>query len=249
MRRGAAPVTLVILSPHLDDAVMSLGGTLHRLAGLGIATRIVTIFAGDPAHPGPPGFWDAKRRLATASATFEARRAEDSAATKILGAEPVWLPLLDASYGSPRDPDRDWELLRPHLRDATAVIVPGAPLTHSDHRYTTRLVLGHICDSVPVFFYSEQPYCSRPRYVMGFVRGDTPTELGRQIGCDVVWTTCDLDRESRRAKRDAVACYAGELRALGPRARLDSFVARVMHREKIGNPAGQQLPPFLNGAR
>ena len=51
--RPDAPVALA-LSPHLDDAVFSCGGTLARLAGAGWRVVVATLFAA--SVPDPTGF-------------------------------------------------------------------------------------------------------------------------------------------------------------------------------------------------
>ena len=45
-------LTHVYLSPHLDDAVLSCGGMIHRQAQAGERVVVVTVCAGDPP-PGP----------------------------------------------------------------------------------------------------------------------------------------------------------------------------------------------------
>lgn len=48
---------LVVLSPHLDDAVLSLGATIARLSRHGRSVRVVTAFANDPTSRAPAGPW------------------------------------------------------------------------------------------------------------------------------------------------------------------------------------------------
>lgn len=68
---------VVVLSPHLGDAVLSLGGTLAGLARLGGLAEIVTVLAGDPGSMSPAGLWDLRTGFHTGSEAGEARREED----------------------------------------------------------------------------------------------------------------------------------------------------------------------------
>jgi LmbE family N-acetylglucosaminyl deacetylase len=236
-----------VLSPHLDDAIMSLGGTMYLLGRLGVAMRVVTLFAGDPARVTPPSHWDLHRGTKTAGDAFRERRDEDRAASEALGVEPVWLPFIDDSYLARRDPDEIWAAVEPHLAGAAAVLTPGSPLAHADHRYTTALAVDRLDSTVPMLFYAEQPYCSRPRYFAGYVRGHTPSTLGNILGQDVEWDAVKLDKASRDAKRGATGCYAGEIAMFGVRSHLDDFVARVLRRESVAHRVGESTPAVLGG--
>jgi LmbE family N-acetylglucosaminyl deacetylase len=238
---------VVVLSPHLDDAVMSIGGTLYLLGRLGVAMRVVTLFAGDPASVARPSSWDLHRGTKTAGESFRERREEDRAASAALGLEPVWLPFCDDSYLARRDPDEIWAEVAPHLADAAAVLVPGSPLAHGDHRYTTALAVERLDSTLPTLFYAEQPYSSRPRYVAGYVGGRTPAALRDILGEDVEWETVKLSKESRDAKRSASECYAGEIAMFGARAHIDDFVGRVLRRESVGHRAGEPVPAVFGG--
>jgi LmbE family N-acetylglucosaminyl deacetylase len=238
---------VVVLSPHLDDAIMSIGGTMHLLGRLGVAMRVVTLFAGDPERVTAPSYWDLHRGTKTAGEAFRERRAEDRAASEALGVEPVWLPFIDDSYLARRDPAEIWAAVAPHLADAAAVLAPGSPLAHGDHRYTTALAVDRLGSTVPMLFYAEQPYSSRPRYVAGYLRGRTPPTLGNILGQKVEWETVKLDKASRDAKSGAANCYAGEIAMFGARSHLDDFVARVLRRESVAHRVGEAPPAIFGG--
>src|SRR5262249_38017818 len=148
-----------------------------------------------------PSSWDRHRGTETAGESFQERRDEDLAASKALGVEPVWLPFTDDSYLARRDPDEIWAALEPHLADAAAVLMPGSPLAHGDHRYTTALTVERLDSKLPTLFYAEQPYSSRPRYIADYLGGRTPSALRDILGEKVEWLTVKLDKASRVAKR------------------------------------------------
>ncbi|WP_052489407.1 PIG-L family deacetylase [Streptomyces sp. 150FB] len=95
----------IVVSPHPDDAVWSLGGRLARWASLGAPVTVVTVFDAPPATaPGEGGGPAGDPRDAwRAVAEPAVRRREDRAALDALGAEHVSLGFTDAalrtSYG------------------------------------------------------------------------------------------------------------------------------------------------------
>ena len=97
----------VYLSPHLDDAVMSCGGIIHQQASNGDQVQVITIFAGEyqggalsPFALVQHGYWGNPPR------PMPLRRAEDTSALMLLGADASHLDLLDAVYRA--DPDGEW---------------------------------------------------------------------------------------------------------------------------------------------
>src|SRR5947208_5655387 len=93
--RASRTETVVVLSPHLDDAVFSLGAWLHHEARVGATLRILTVLANDPSVDRPAGSWDAECGFSSAAAAALARREEDRRACAIVGARPDWLPYGD----------------------------------------------------------------------------------------------------------------------------------------------------------
>jgi LmbE family N-acetylglucosaminyl deacetylase len=196
----------VVLSPHLDDAVLSIGAHIHEQARLGTRVRAVTVFANDPAASDPPGEWDLLCGFASAAAAARVRRDEDARACAIVGAEPEWLAFADESYGRPPDPDAVWESMLPLIADSDLLLVPGFPLRHSDHAWLTRLVVDRRTELAPALgFYAEQPYARR-----AFDRHErisAPLLLGfRRVPATV---------NDRVAKLRAAVQYRSQLRPLG----------------------------------
>jgi LmbE family N-acetylglucosaminyl deacetylase len=93
-----APVALA-LSPHLDDAAFSCGGTLARLAQAGWRVVVATAFT--RSVPQPQGFaltCQTDKGLGPEVDYMALRRQEDRAAMGLLGAEPRWLDLPEAPH-------------------------------------------------------------------------------------------------------------------------------------------------------
>lgn len=110
---ASLPLSLLVLSPHYDDAVLSLGAVLARWRReTGGRATVLTLFAGPPPPGGLSPFaaehharWDAPEGLdrAAAAAMVALRRREDDAALGRLGLAARRLDLPDAIYR--RGPD------------------------------------------------------------------------------------------------------------------------------------------------
>ena len=91
--------TLLAVSPHLDDAVFSAGGTLALRARQGWRVVVATCFTGNVTHP--TGFALAcqlDKGLSPDIDYMALRRAEDVAACEAIGAGFVHLPFLEAPH-------------------------------------------------------------------------------------------------------------------------------------------------------
>ncbi|WP_405826227.1 PIG-L family deacetylase [Streptomyces sp. NBC_00838] len=86
----------VILSPHFDDAALSLSGLISQLPG---PVTVVTVYGGEPAAHHPVSWWDSVCGFSTAREAHRARRAEDARACALLGVESVVLDHPDGPYG------------------------------------------------------------------------------------------------------------------------------------------------------
>ncbi len=202
---------LVIVSPHLDDAVLSCGQLLSAWPG----ATVVTVFAGNPAaYPSPQRVWDTQSGFAPDDDVMAARRAEDHVALAVLDAAPTHLPFVEYSYN---DGDRAVapDVIVPALLDAiaaadpTAVLVPFG-LANPDHDVAHRaamLARDAAPFSTPWFAYEDCGYKHIPgmlawRVSQLFHAGVWPTPACPRI--DV-----SIDR-----KLAAVRCYPSQLRAL-----------------------------------
>ena len=133
-----APGRLVVISPHLDDAVFACGALLAAHPG----ATVLSIFAGDPPADQPLTPWDRDCGFAPGDDVMAMRRAEDAEALALLGATPLWLDFLDAQYGA----TPSVETLASALRMSIAQIAPDTlfiplGLFHSDHVLTHRAAL------------------------------------------------------------------------------------------------------------
>jgi LmbE family N-acetylglucosaminyl deacetylase len=198
---------VVVLSPHLDDAVFSLGGTIAGAVRTGRRVDVVTVFAGDPRATAPAGEWDRAAGFASAGAAATTRRREDRAACRILGANPIWLPFSDEQYGPAESDDDVWSGVVPHLEGACTLLMPGFPLTQHDHRRVTDLALARAPDGLVLGCYVEQPYA---------VWRGSPGVPGpiRAVDPVAAWRTLPGARSDRIRKWRACLAYRSQVRLI-----------------------------------
>ncbi len=196
------------MSPHLDDAVFSAGGTLARLADAGHEVTVLTCFTA--SVPSPTGFalaCQTDKGLAPEVDYMALRRGEDTAATSVLGVEPVHLPLREAphrGYGSAPAlfagvhlDDLVWQDVRAALEpyDADLWLAPQGLGSHVDHLQVVRAVAAL---ARPTLWWRDAPYALKaPAALPG---PDLPG------GLDEVSLPQDHERRG-----DACACYATQL--------------------------------------
>ncbi len=182
----------IYLSPHLDDAVLSCGGSIYRQAQRGESVAVVTVFAaspppGDPLSPFARSLHD-RWRASTPDAGFDdppaARRAEDHRALAVLsaGIEVIHRPLPDciyrrdpttgaALYASesaifgpvhPADPALAALSRLPEIPPGAVLYAPMAVGGHVDHRLLRKAASA--CDAPPggIRFYEDYPYAAHP---------------------------------------------------------------------------------------
>jgi LmbE family N-acetylglucosaminyl deacetylase len=234
-----------VLSPHLDDAALSLGAAIARATRTGTTVHAVTVFAYDPGQAGPPQQWDAACGFGSVEEAARVRREEDVRACAILGAEPVWLPFPDVEYEPEHDEDRVWAAVGDATQGAEAVLIPGFPLAAPDHLWLTELLVRRPLPSARLGLYVEQPYAAWSRLSRGGRSGAagltlrqglsnamritlrTPgsrqimkprlsDQLTTRLGSELHWGALEADRRDRRAKRKAIEEYRSQVAGFGP---------------------------------
>jgi LmbE family N-acetylglucosaminyl deacetylase len=152
---------IVILSPHLDDGVLSLGAAMSRWARGGARVELVTVFACDPDSTAPAGGWDARAGHATEGESARARREEDRRACAHVGATPVWLPFGSVDYERHGTPDDVLNALAEVATDADELLIPGSPVSHPDHAWLVRVLDGGWFAARRRGYYVETLYARR----------------------------------------------------------------------------------------
>jgi LmbE family N-acetylglucosaminyl deacetylase len=258
----------VYLSPHLDDAVLSCGGSIHRHTARGEPVRVVTVLSAEFAGENLSDFALFQHRLwGEPPQPMALRRAEDVAALATLGAEVEHLSYLDAVYrGSDQglwmytdltslfgDVHADDPLglsgAQGLVDELAARIAPAdqsliyAPLGaggHVDHRIVHAAAQGLRAQGYRLAFYEDYPYAEQP--------GAVQSALERTGGQGWRPETIPLEGADLGAKVAALACYRSQLPVLFGAAermpdRVRSFAAGLSPggglAERIWWPAGR----------
>jgi LmbE family N-acetylglucosaminyl deacetylase len=211
--------TALALSPHLDDAAFSCGGTLATLAEAGWRVVMATVFTGSVSDP--TGFalaCQTDKGLSPAIDYMALRRDEDRAAARALGiAEPLHLPFREAphrGYGSAPElfaeirPD---DGIRPALAAAfrelvtdiapDLILAPQAVGGHVDHVQVVR-ALRNAAPAAPILWWRDFPYS---------VRSDVPKEPLRTDFTPLPPCAVRFESEAQVRKAEACGAYATQL--------------------------------------
>lgn len=164
----------IILSPHFDDAVLSLGGLLAQEGG---DTLVATFFAGMPQTP-LVCRWDKKCDFADSTEAMQARAEENKKSLNFFGVSDDRIRNyghLDVEYrvagGEPKISEPGLEnlirreiefLITEFASSPLKIFVPGLE-RHADHALVKRAVLAlaqtvSAKDSVQFLLYQDLPY-------------------------------------------------------------------------------------------
>ena len=202
----------MVVSPHSDDAVLSLGSAIASWSRRGAVVELLTVLALDPESDAPAGGWDARAGFATEGEAAARRRDEDRRACAALGASPSWLPFGSVDYERHGDEDDVRAAVAAALAGADAVLLPGSPLTHPDHAWLVRVVVEAPLPRAGL--YAEQPYTRKA--------GDepaVPSWLGNALG-SAEFEPVTTGLRDRLAKRRAIRQYVSQLPLLALRGSL-----------------------------
>lgn len=197
---------LVVVSPHLDDAVLACGQLLASHPG----SVVITAFAGRPRVAAPLTEWDAASGFASGDDVVGLRRQEDRAALANLSARPIWLDFVDDQYGEPADT----ALLSARLEAAIVqtglpVVVVPMGLFHHDHKLTHEAAIAVLRRqrSLTWFAYEDAMYRA--------FTGEIGKRLAHLASVGILAAPADIaSADGRERKAAALEQYASQLRAL-----------------------------------
>lgn len=241
----------LFLSPHLDDVVLSCGGTVARAVEHGQQPLVITIFGGEVTDETTTEFarWKHSRwGVLSVDEILDKRRAEERAAAAILGYRPCVLGYPDAIYRGERylsDPSLYGAPIASELRlvpliveeirslpewqAGPAVFVPLAVGSHVDHQLTYAVGRMLAATAAAVYAYEDCPYCIHTPAGLSARISALAGELGPPQRCMIAATL-----ECRIA---AIAAYASQVPVLFRFT--DHFDASVReYAERIGGDQG-----------
>lgn len=198
---------ILIISPHLDDAVFACGRLLASVPD----AIVGTVFAGSRSALAELTEWDCCAGFQRGDDVVMQRREEDRQALACLGAWPLWLELQDRQYGPEPHLDEVVGQLLGLLKQCTpdTVLFP-LGLFHADHQLTRQAasVLVPACSGCGWFAYEDALYRRLPGL------RDEAIAAMQQAGLSLVPARFIEAEDAARRKGCAVACYASQLRAL-----------------------------------
>ncbi|HEX7935203.1 MAG TPA: PIG-L family deacetylase [Paraburkholderia sp.] len=207
---------LFVVSPHLDDAVLSCGAFLKASR----PSVVCTVFTASP-RVNMSTEWDRQSGFKDAFDAMRTRRNEDSRALEILNARPVHLPFCDSQYLQAPSREELTRALRQTLLEYNPekVLIP-LGLFHSDHTLVSDACLELLSDAAGIEFlaYEEVPY----RHMKDVVPARVEELKRRSYLLSPADKLCSAHahtaEHAEQSKRDAITAYASQLRAFGPQS-------------------------------
>lgn len=184
---------MIVVSPHLDDAVFSAGQTIAANPG----TTVATVFAGIPPE-GSLSPYDESAGFATSADAVRARRAEDDRAMVLLDSRNAHGPWLDGQYELDIDATAAIGWLHDVIATTTGPVLIPLGLQHPDHEITHRLAVEAANDR-QVVLYEELPYRIQYPEIVAARLAALPVE------------PIDLGAGDIDLKRAAVECYRSQM--------------------------------------
>jgi LmbE family N-acetylglucosaminyl deacetylase len=147
---------LLVFSPHLDDAVLSLGNVIAAHPG----STVVTVLAGMPPDESRTTEWDATCGFGSAGESMRARWAEDVSALAVLGATAIHLDFLDRQYGNAERSPIKLEVERILSEHPDHDLFGPLGLIHPDHILVSNAFLDAVSSvgRIECALYADIPY-------------------------------------------------------------------------------------------
>lgn len=246
---------LLILSPHLDDAVLSVGGIMDRARSSGVTVFAGTTFTADAneAVASSPRVKELHSLWGVGDNPTLIRREEDIAAVQSLSCDYLHGNLPDAIYrtdadghalyattravfSEPSPKERVWLPLRSLLEEWLKAIRPDivlCPLAvgrHVDHVIVSEAFKALRSGAKPaVFLYEDMPYSA------GFSPSGSPDTVDKAISRSG-WSVGSPISVSVKTEKKALAVrtYKSQLAELFPDGRVEEELKSYMQAESKG---------------
>jgi hypothetical protein len=244
----------VILSPHLDDAVLSCWHVLTEPGDV----SVINVFAGIPDRLAEPAWWDEYTGATDSAERVAERVEEDRRALALAGRTAANLGLLDEQY-------REAEpMVAPLTEQLGQLLAPGAHVyapagfaNHTDHALVRAAALELRTHGFAVSLYADLPHATLygwPAWVTGgrasrsrdlaavtWERSLAATGIETQEMIPVVHA---LDPAARASKLEAVRTYRTQLQGL-----IELAGRPLADREALGYEVDWALPAATTRSR
>jgi LmbE family N-acetylglucosaminyl deacetylase len=223
----------LLLSPHLDDAVIDCWSVLTAAEDV----EVVNVFALAPP-PGTNTDWDRAIGFKDSALLFASRLAEDAEALALAGREPHNLPFLELQYRRGKRIPGWAEIdaaITARVPAASHVFAPlSLVVVHPDHRLLREYATALARQGLPVTLYADSPYCTQHGWP-AWVSGEQAPE---NLDVEAMWApsfdglpveqragrVVKLDEAARAAKLAAMRTYRTQFPSLdrGPVGQLSN---------------------------
>ena len=198
----------LIVSPHLDDAVLSCW---HAMSAASQPVTVVTLFAGVPNAAAELAPWDRASGATSPGAQMLRRRREDEAALTACGAHLVHCEFLDDQYRGWARPRRELiARLEQLAEDAEEMWLPAGIGGHPDHVLAAEAALSATVGCRRVL-YADLPYAARGRAEQNLAAKLRAALIASPYAPGWPPASCRLTRSEQDAKRSCVEEYQSQL--------------------------------------
>ncbi len=226
----------ILVSPHLDDAVLSASSLINKLTEANLKTEVITVFTAGDLAPYTPQGKDFLRQTGfnNPKDLFGVFKKEDTAAMKNLGINFSHLDFIDAAFRkdkkgsniyldsqkqfsgivSGKDSHLIKELagkIKKHVvnREGVTFFVPLGVGGHVDHVIVRKAV-----ESLkrPVIYWEDYPYNTNPFSVRSFFAQNNKYRL-----------LFKLKKENSSAKQKFIRTYKSQMKVLFPDGKISSL--------------------------
>ena len=196
----------IILSPHLDDAVISCFASVIQPGAL-----VITIFGGVP-EPGTSKIWDIVCGESDSVAMVKKRIDENKIALDAVNTESKNLDFLDAQYR------KDKQDISQIVKKIISITNPNdsflAPLSasklfnHADHRITRNVGLELLRQQRKVSFYPDSPYMRMPGVLNESYKNSLTSRVQKTLGIDEVeLKVLEFSKDKAKLKKQTMMMY------------------------------------------
>lgn len=213
-----------ILSPHLDDAVLSCWNLLAPPGDV----IVVNVFTGEPPGAAAPAWWDRLTSATDSARRMRERVHEDRHALALAGRVAANLGFLDEQYRTAEQPLAPLVAqLKLRLAPGALVYAPAALGDPVDHALVRAAALELRGAGFAVALYADLPHAIRHGWPSWVTRRDRPAspDLAAALWDRTLATTGvspaamspmvhELDTEAHARKLEAVRAYRTQLQGL-----------------------------------
>ena len=221
---------LVILSPHLDDAVLS---AWHHIEQPG--SHVITLFAGVPETK-KTFWWDRLSGLADGRSAMLARRQENAAALKPAAVHVTNLDYLDRQYDPPKrniaQMADDIEAISQNAKYFLVNAGVGSLFIHPDHVTSRQVGLELYRRGRQVSFYLDLPYSAVLRRLSDWPERLPISKIEQALGAGIRLERHTLSPAEALRKQTAINAYRSQRRSLKLTS-LGAMSSRILYAPEV----------------